>query len=211
MDEHEENVKNRLALSAMRQALGFLHRDDHYFDRMYGGAIAQVPLDGDARRCDIVRRFRRVLEETDARIDEILARGPRDEAASLANPIVKHELTDKEARDLDALHLAMHIFHPPRSLKWGHYEKGILIECMMECAELKDEFFDVLLDMERCIHYERRPSTEPEHQAARLAIAFVQQRKAPVLPQRSAEEEEEALEERLEEMDRQAGRLPKLR
>jgi hypothetical protein len=40
MEEHDEYAKNRLALSAMRQALGFLHRDDAYFDRITAAATA---------------------------------------------------------------------------------------------------------------------------------------------------------------------------
>jgi len=211
MNDHDEFAKNRSALTAMRQALGFLHRDDHYFDRMYGGAIAQTPFDGNSPQSDLLRRFRRVLQETDDKINEIAARGPRNEEASLAQPIVRHELTDKEAHDLDALHLAMHIFHQGRSWESGEYEKGMLIECMLEGAELKNQFFGILLEMERYIHYERRPSTDPEYQAARLALPFIRQREREVVPKRTAEEEEDALSETLEDMAREAGRQPKRR
>lgn len=205
MDEQDEYAKSRLALSAMRQALGFLHRDDHYFDRIYGGAIAQTALDGNGQQGELLHRFRRILEETDDKINEIVARGPRDEEASLAEPVVRHELTDKEAHDLDALHLAMHIFHQGRSLDSGEYEKGMVIECMMEGGELKNQFFGILHEMEQCIHYERRPSTDPDHQVARLTFPFLQEREVAVVPERTAEEEEEALNERLEEMARDAG------
>ena len=209
MNDHDEYARNRLALSAMRQALGFMHRDDRHFDRMYGGAIAQTPLYGNGSRSDLLHRFRSVLDETDNKINEIAARGPRDEELSLAEPIVRHELTDKEAHDLEALHLAMHIFHQGRSLESGEYEKGMLFECMLECAELKNEFFSILHEMEVCIHYERRPSTDPEYQAARMTLPFIRQRKPERVPERTADEEEEALNKRLEEMARTAGRQPK--
>lgn len=209
MNDHAEYAKNRLALSAMRQALGLIHRDDRYFDRMYGGAIAQTPLGGDGSKSHLLQQFRRVLEETDRKIHEIAARGPRDEDTSLAEPIVKHELTDKEAHDLEALHLAMHVFRHGHSLESGEYDKGMLFECMLECVELKNQFFGILHDMEVCIHYERRPSTEPEYQAARLALPFIRQRERPRVPKRTAAEEEDALNERLEEMAREAGWPPK--
>ena len=206
MDDYDQYAKNRSALSAMRQALGFLHRDDHNFDRIYGGAIAQTALDGNGPQGELLHRFRRVLQDTDDKINEIVARGPRDEEASLSEPIVRHELTDKEAHDLDALHLAMHIFHQGRSLDSGEYEKGMVIECMMEGADLKDRFFGILREMEQCIHYERRPSTDPDHQVARLTYPFVRERDVAALSERTAEEEEAALNERLEEMARDADR-----
>lgn len=209
MNDREEYVKNRLALSAMRQALGLIHRDDRHFDRMYGGAIAQTPLAGDGAKGNLLHQFRSVLEETDRKIHEIAARGPRDEEASLAAPIMRHELTDKEAHDLEALHLAMHVFRQSLSMESGVYEKGMLFECMLECVELKNQFFSILQEMEVCIHYERRPSTDPEYQAARLALPFIRQRERPRLPRRTADEEEDALNERLEEMARETRRQPK--
>lgn len=209
MSDREEYAKNRLALSAMRQALGLIHRDDRYFDRMYGGAIAQTPLDGDSSKSTLLHQFRKVLEETDRKIHEIAARGLRDEEASLAEPIVRHELTDKEAHDIEALHLAMHVFHQGQSLESGEYEKGMLFECMLECVELKNQFFGILQEMEVCIHYERRPSTDPEYQAARLALPFIRQRERPRMPKRTAEEEEDALNEWLEETAHEAGRQAK--
>lgn len=205
MNDRDEYTKNRMALSAMRQALAFLHRDDHYFDRMYGGAIAQTPFGGDNPKSALLRRFRTILQQTDDKINEIVARGRRDEETSLAAPIVRHELTDKEAHDLDALHLAMHIFHQGRTLESGEYEKGMLIACVLEGAELKHEFFGILHEMEACIHYERPPSTDPEYQAARLALPFIRQRQADVVLKRTAEEEDEALSERLRQMARESG------
>jgi len=88
----------------------------------------------------------------------------------------------------------------------GEYEKGMVIECMMEGADLKDRFFGILREMEQCIHYERRPSTDPDHQVARLTYPFVRERDVAALPERTAEEEEAALNERLEEMARDADR-----
>lgn len=210
MAESDDYATNRLALSAMRQALGFLHRDDHYFDRMYGGAIAQTALDGSGPQGEVLHRFRRILQDTDDKINEIAARAPRDEVESLAKPIVRHDLTDKEAHDLDALHLAMHIFHHGRWSTSGEYEKGMVIECMLEDPELKNQFFGILHEMEQCIHYERRPSTDPDHQVARLTLPFVQQRKVAVVPARTPKEEEEALNERLKQMAREARQSPKL-
>lgn len=209
MNDREEYAKNRLALSAMRQALGLIHRDDRYFDRMYGGAIAQTPLAGDGAKGNLLRQFRSVLEETDRKIHDIAARGLRDEETSLAAPIVRHELTDKEAHDLEALHLAMHVFRQGQAIESGEYEKGMLFACMLECVELKNQFFGILQEMEVCIHYERRPSTDPEYQAARLALPFIRQRERPRVPRRTAEEEEDALNDRLEEMARETRRQPK--
>lgn len=209
MNDREEYAKNRLALSAMRQALGLIHRDDRYFDRMYGGAIAQTPLAADGAKGNLLQQFRSVLEETDRKIHDIAARGLRDEETSLAAPIVRHELTDKEAHDLEALHLAMHVFRQGQAIESGEYEKGMLFACMLECVELKNQFFSILQEMEVCIHYERRPSTDPEYQAARLALPFIRQRERPRAPRRTAEEEEDALNERLEEMARETRRQPK--
>lgn len=209
MNDREEYAKNRLALSAMRQALGLIHRDDRYFDRMYGGAIAQTPLAGDGAKGNLLQQFRSVLEETDRKIHDIAARGLRDEETSLAAPIVRHELTDKEAHDLEALHLAMHVFRQGQAIESGEYEKGMLFACMLECVELKNQFFSILQEMEVCIHYERRPSTDPEYQAARLALPFIRQRERPRVPRRTAEEEEDALNDRLEEMARETRRQPK--
>lgn len=209
MNDREEYAKNRLALSAMRQALGLIHRDDRYFDRMYGGAIAQTPLAGDGAKGNLLQQFRSVLEETDRKIHDIAARGLRDEETSLAAPIVRHELTDKEAHDLEALHLAMHVFRQGQAIESGEYEKGMLFACMLECVELKNQFFGILQEMEVCIHYERRPSTDPEYQAARLALPFIRQRERPRVPRRTAEEEEDALNDRLEEMARETRRQPK--
>lgn len=206
MNEHDEYLKSRLALSAMRQALGIMHRNDPSFDRIYGGQIAQTPLAADESGGQLLQRFRAVLERTEAKIAEIAARAPRDEDASLAAPIVRHELTDKAAENLEAFDLAMHIFHPGRSFESGCYEKGMLIECVIELPELLDSFLDMLHDMERLVHYERRPSSDPAHQAARLVIPFVEQRRPQVLPDRTAEEEIEALDDWFEGRDREPDR-----
>lgn len=206
MNEHDQYLRCRLALSAMRQALGIMHRNDPSFDRIYGGKIAQTPLDADRSGGQLLQRFRGLLERTEATIAEIAARAPQEEDASLAAPIVRHELTDKAAENLQAFDLAMHIFHPGRSFESGYYEKGMLIECVMECPELLDSFLDILHDMERLVHYERRPSSDPAHQAARLAIPFVEQRRPQVMPERTAEEEIEALDDWYEERDRKPDR-----
>ena len=199
MEAHDEYLKSRLALSAMRQALGYMHRNDPSFDRMYGGAIAQLPQDEDEPGAGLLHRFRELLERIDDKVGEIVVRAPREEAASLAAPIVRHDLSEKQAEDLEALDLAMHIFHPGRSFESGYYDKGLLIECAMERPDLLEAFLDLLIEVERFIHYERRPSSDSAHQAARLAMPFIERRAPPEAPERSAEEEVEALDEWLAE------------
>jgi hypothetical protein len=199
MEAHDEYLKSRLALSALRQALGYMHRSDPSFDRMYGGAIAQLPQDEDEPAAGLLHRFRELLERIDDKVGEIVARAPREEEASLAAPVVRHDLSEKQAEDLEALDLAMHIFHPGRSFESGYYDKGLLIECAMERPDLLEAFLDILMEAERFIRYERRPSSDSAHQAARLAMPFIERRAPPEAPERTAEEEVEALDEWLAE------------
>ncbi|MGB0126310.1 MAG: hypothetical protein WBP72_01640 [Rhodocyclaceae bacterium] len=202
--DYEVYVLNRRALSAMRQALGFLHRDDPYFDRIYGGAIAQTRIDGGTDpRGDILQRFRGVLQRVDDRINHIAARGARTEEQSLSDPVARHELTDKEAHDLDACHLAMQIYRDARSLETGDYDKGTLIECFLEDLALRGEFFAVLREMETCIHFEPGTSTDAQHQAARLGMPFIEHHEPEVRPRRTDAEERSAYHERLEDMARE--------
>ena len=199
MDAHDEYLKSRLALSALRQALGYMHRNDPSFDRMYGGAIAQMSQDEDEPGAGLLHRFRGLLERIDDKVGEIVARAPREEESSLAAPIVRHDLSEKQAEDLEALDLAMHIFRPGRSFESGYYDKGLLIECAMERPDVLEAFLDILIEVERLIHYERRPSSDSAHQVPRLAMPFIERRPPPDAPQRTAEEEVEALDEWLEE------------
>lgn len=202
-NDYELFVLNRRALSAMRQALGFLHRDDPYFDRIYGGAIAQTRIDGGSHpKGDVLQRFRGVLQRVDGRINAIAARGARTEEKSLSDPVSRHDLTDKEAHDLDACHLAMQIYRDARSMETGDYDKGTLIECFLEDLALRDEFFAILREMESCIHFEAGTSTDARHQAARLGMPFIEHREPEVRPRRTDDEEHSAYHERLEDMAR---------
>lgn len=204
--DSEVYVLNRRALSAMRQALGFLHREDPYFDRIYGGAIAQTRIDSanDARG-SLLQRFRRVLQRVDGRINDIVARGARTEEQGISDPVTRHDLTDREAHDLDACHLAMQIYRDARSLEKGDYDRGTLIECFLEDLPLREEFFAVLREMESCIHFEPGSSADAQHLAARLSMPFIEQHEPDVRPRRTDDEERSAYHERLEDMARDDG------